>query len=161
MTERHAIRTLWPVVAAVAVLFVCTVVIDRFYVAMLRNQLKTAGEASAFAGAMALRHGEATQTDVDVAAIQFVTLNDPTPLDTIVIDDIVMGKWDFVRNTFLPTSVEPNAVLAKVHRNAATTFSPLMIFKQTLGSENSVVSATVIAAFRNNGSGSNYPSIVQ
>ena len=132
--------------------------VDLVYVSMLRNQLKTAADASSFAGAMVLRHGDATQTDIDVSAVHYATLNDRTSDQSLVISDIVVGRWD--GQAFATSDEEPNAVRATVCREAASTYSIGLRLKGLLGATEAMAAATSTAAF-SLAERSQYPQLVE
>jgi len=144
-SRREGIALVLAVLLLVVAFSFAAFVIDVGYILLSRNQLQTAADAAAYAGADAL----ATGGDLEqafLAAKEMSEENSPDMGNVLQNADISFGDWDVDTRTFNENNVAPT-VIRVVVRRADTNDNPLpLFFAPIIGQDTANISATAIAA---------------
>ncbi|MFP6581684.1 MAG: Tad domain-containing protein [Candidatus Hydrogenedentota bacterium] len=152
LSPRAGIATVWTVLFVLVLVMFLGLVIDTGYMVVAKQQLQTAADAAALAGAYSVR---SDQDDARSQAVLIASLNTSAKENvTLYLNsvndpngDIVVGFFDRDTETFTPTTTDPNAVEVNACRTTAHgTNTPLtLLFGDMMGITEVDIAAKAIA----------------
>jgi len=119
-------------------------VVDVGYILLNQNQLQTAADSAAFAGASAMGQGDSLWWAY-VAAKRMSRKNARGMGNVLRYTDVSFGKWDPHKRTFVKSHYRPNAIRVVVRRSFRNRNALPLFFAPILGHDTAQISATAVA----------------